>query len=154
MPNRHQERMFRQVNGPWADMLQGRTHRRVLVVATIAAIASMATAMPYVADRFWVLVATGLAFGAFAILLNLSLRGVFELKDELLDECQIAMRNRAYKAAYGFTIVFTVIAATTGAGLALQRQPAFSLAAFTFFVCVMAPRLYVAWVKDDDDAGE
>jgi hypothetical protein len=141
----YQQRMFGQVNGPLADKLQGRVQRRGLVVAATIAMAGLAALTPQVVDHYWLVAVVGSVFWVLAALLNLSLHGMFELKDEMLDEYQIAERNSAYKSAYGFALVFLVVVATTAAGAAVDRLVAFGIAAFAFYFCAMAPRLLLAW---------
>ena len=147
----YQQRMFGQVNGPFADKLQGRAQRRSLVIATAVSMAGLAALTPQVVDHYWLLAVVGTVFWTLAALLNLSLRGLFELKDELLDECQIAERNRAYKSAYGFALVFLLVVATTAAGAAVERMTAFGIAAFAFYFCAMAPRMLLAWNLGDEN---
>ena len=87
-------------------------------------------------------------------MLNLSLRGIFELDDELLDEHQIAVRNGSYKSAYGFALVFLVVITTIAIGLSLERRIAFAVAAFAFLISALAPRLVAAWWLEDNDERE
>lgn len=151
MSDSTQSRVYRQVNGPLADKLQRRSRRRLIVVLTVLAAAVVGFGIYTRGDRIeWMLLAT-VPFWSCVVLLNLSLRGIFELRDRNLDEQQIAVRNHAYKTAYGYTLVFMVLIATTAFAIDLDRIAAFSLAAFAFLTCALAPRLYTAWVMDDDD---
>ena len=149
---RHQERLYGRVNGPFADRLQKKAVRRAVVLATILGVAGMALAFLILNDRIWVLAATAFPLALCLGLLNLSLRGIFELDDAMLDENQISSRNSAYKTAYGLTLVFLVVVATAAAGLEPQRQALFSVAVFAFFISALAPRMLLAWNLEDDRA--
>jgi len=154
MNSRDQRRIFRHVNGPTADKLQDQQTRRVLVLACVASIAAVAIAFATFDNRFWLLVLASLPLGVATALLNFSLRGIFELKDELLDEYQISVRDKAYKSAYGFTLVFLVVVATAAAGAELDRVSAFALAAFAFLTCALAPRMLLAWRLENSHGGD
>ena len=146
----YQERLYLKVNGPLADRFQSRAMRRAVAVATIVAVGAMAVAFALHDNRFWMLAAASFPLAACMGMLNLSLRGIFELKEDRLDEYQISMRNRMYKTAYGFTLVFLVVVATTAAGLELEREVAFAVAMLAFFTSALAPRLFLAWNLDDN----
>ena len=124
-----QDHMFRQVNGPLADKLQRRGRRRAIVVATLASAILVGVAISAGGDRIVFMALASIPFWLCMLLLNLSLRGIFELSDARLDEHQIAIRNLAYKTAYGFTLVFLVIVVTVAAVIDLGRVPTFSVAA-------------------------
>jgi len=146
----HQERLYGQVNSRFADHLQIRPARRAVVLTMIATIAGVALAFLMLEKGFWMLAAAAVPLGVSMVLLNLSLRGIFELRDDMLDEYQISVRNNAYKTAYGLTLVFLVVVATVAAGMELQRQAAFAVAVFAFFMSALAPRMLLAWNLEDD----
>jgi MFS family permease len=154
MNTRFQDRMVRQVNSTFADRLQRRGRRRLIVIASVASAVLLGWAVNSGADRiaFWAL--ASVPFWACMMLLNLSLRGIFELDDARLDEHQLALRNGAYKTAYGFTLVFLVLVATVVAAVDLDRIGTFSVAAVAFLVSALAPRLIAAWRMEDVDDGE
>jgi hypothetical protein len=154
MSQQLQDRMLRQVNGSLADKLQRRGRRRLIVIASIASALLLGAAISSGADRiaFWMLACV--PFWLCMLLLNLSLRGIFELDDARLDEHQLAIRNESYKIAYGFTLVFLVLVATAVAAIDLDRIATFSVAAVAFLVSALAPRLIAAWRMDDNDDGE
>lgn len=154
MPEGIQDYMFRRVNGSLADRLQRRVRRRTIAVAAVLAAGAIAAALAADAGRLAWLVAAALPFWLAAFLLNLSLRGIFELADDRLDEHQVAVRDRAYKTAYGFTLVFLVVIATVATALAPDRTGLFSIAVFAFLTSALAPRLVAAWTLDDGDDGE
>jgi len=144
-----QNRMFRQVNGAFADKLQRRGLRRAIVVMTIASALLLGIAIDSGGDRVGFLALASIPFWLSMVLLNFSLRGIFELDDKRLDEHQIAVRNAAYKTAYGFTLVFLVLVATIAAALGPGRVEMFALAAVAFVICAVAPRLITAWRTED-----
>lgn len=149
-----QDRIFAQANGPLADRLQHRGLRRLIVALTLASALGVAIALYRAGDQIlWMLAAT-LPFWACAFLLNLSLRGIFELGDSHLDEHQVAVRNAAYKRAYGCTLVFLVLVVTTAAAIDAGRIGTFAVAAFAFLTSALAPRLIAAWVMDASDDEE
>ncbi len=145
-----QERLYSNVNGPFADRLQSRAARRTLVLATLLGAACVGVAFSNLEDGFWWVVAAAIVFELSILLLILSLRGIFELKDELLDEYQISVRNNAYKKSYGLVLVFLVLLATIAAGMDLPRHSLFGVAVFAFLVSALAPRLMSAWHLEDD----
>jgi len=151
MTSNLQKRMFGHVNGPMADRLQSRSRRRAIVLGSLAGAAATAAGIATVGDRIGWLLLAAIPFWIFAALLNLSLRGIFDLDDDLLDEHQIAVRNHSYKTAYGYALVFLVVIATTAVGLALERHIAFAVAAFAFLSGALAPRLVAAWMLEDAD---
>ncbi len=138
------------MNGPFADRLQNRAARRSLVLATLLGAAWVGVAFSNLEGGFWMLVAAAIVFESSILLLILSLRGIFELKDDLLDEYQISVRNNAYKKFYGLVLVFLVVLATIAAGMELPRRSVFSIAVFAFLVSALAPRLMSAWNLEDD----
>lgn len=149
-----QNRMFGQVNSRFADKLQYQSRRRALVLAAFVTAAMVGTGIALSGDQFlWMIVVT-IPFWLCAVLLNLSVRGIFELDDDLLDEHQIAVRDNSYKSAYGFALVFLVVVTTIATGMALERRFAFAVAAFAFLVSALAPRLVAAWRLEDDDECE
>ena len=154
MPQGFQERMFRQVNSTFADKLQARSRRRVIVLATVASALLVGAALNSGGDRIGFMALASIPFWLCMFLLNLSLRGIFELRDEHLDEHQVAVRNNAYKRAYGFTLIFLVLVVTVAAGADLGRIATFSTAAVAFLVSALAPRLITAWTLEDQDDGE
>lgn len=154
MTSLNQRRMQRQVNGRMADRLQKRWMRRLLVVAAILGAAGAASGLALFNGNFAVLIAAGVPFGVSAVLLNMSLRGIFELSNEQLDEFQTGLRNRAYKNAYGVGLIFLLVVATVLAGLQLDRTLNFSIAAFAFITSALLPRLIVAWQLEDSDGDE
>ena len=154
MPQGFQERMFRQVNSTFADKLQPRGRRRGIVIATLVSALVIGLAIDAGSDRVAFMALAAVPFWLCALLLNLSLRGIFELGEERLDEHQVAIRNNAYKRAYGFTLVFLVIVVTVAAGADLGRSANFAVAAVAFLVSALAPRLIAAWTLEDPDDGE
>lgn len=154
MSSKLQSLMFGQVNGALADRLQSRAIRRSMVVALLLAALLIGAGIVLMGDRFWVMLIVMLPFWAIAVLLNLSLRGIFELDDDLLDEHQIAVRNSSYKSAYGYALVFLVVVATIATGLSLERRYAFAVAAFAFLTGALAPRLVAAWSLEDSNDHE
>lgn len=149
-----QNLMFGQVNSRFADKLQYQVRRRVLVITAIATAALVGIGIALAGDRFlWMIVVT-IPFWLCTAVLNLSLRGIFELDDELLDEHQVAVRNDSYKSAYGFALVFLVVITTIAIGLSLERRIAFAVAAFAFLISALAPRLVAAWWLEDNDERE
>lgn len=149
-----QDRMLRQVNSSFADKLQRRSLRRLLVAATIGCALLLGMAINSGGDRIGFLVLASIPFWVSMVLLNFSLRGIFELDDERLDEHQVAVRNAAYKTAYGFTLVFLVLVVTVAAALDLDRIETFAVAAVAFMISAVAPRLITAWQAEDQYDGE
>jgi hypothetical protein len=98
----------------------------------------------------WRLPVVAIPFWGLAWLLNLSIRAIFELDDNLLDEYQLGLRNAAYKRAHGITLIFLLLVAVATGGLDLDRVQVFSVGMFAFLVAIMAPRMLVAWTMDDD----
>ncbi len=78
----HQERLYATVNGQFADRLQHTVVRRVAVLATIPAAAGVALAFLMLESGFWMLADAAVPLGVTVVLLNLSLRGIFELGDD------------------------------------------------------------------------
>lgn len=62
--------------------------RRAVLLATIPAAAGVALAFLLLENGFWILAAAAVPLGVSMVLLNLSLRGTFELGDDRLDEYQ------------------------------------------------------------------
>ncbi len=145
-----QERLYSNVNGSFADRLQNKTARRALVLATLLGAAWVGVAFSNLEGGFWWVVAAAIVFESSMLLLILSLRGIFELTDDLLDEYQISVRNNAYKNSYGLVLVFLVVLATIAAGMELPRHSVFGIAVFAFLVSALAPRLISAWNLEDD----
>ena len=145
-----QERLYGNVNGPLADRLQNRVARKTLVLATLLGAACVGVAFSNLEDGFWWVVAAAIVFELSILLLIFSLRGIFELKDDLLDEYQISIRNNSYKNSYGLVLVFLVLLATIVAGMDLPRHSVFGVAVFAFLVSALAPRLMSAWNLEDD----
>ena len=145
-----QERLYFNVNRPFADRLQNKAARRALVLATLLGAAWVGVAFSDLEGGFWWVVAAAIIFESSMLLLILSLRGIFELKDDLLDEYQISVRNNAYKNSYGLVLVFLVVLATIAAGMELPRHSVFGIAVFAFLVSALAPRLISAWNLEDD----
>ncbi len=145
-----QEKLYGNVNGPFADRLQNKAARRALVLATLFGAAWVGVAFSNLEDGFWWVVAAAIVFESSILLLIFSLRGIFELKDDLLDEYQISVRNNAYKASYGLVLVFLLVVATIAAGMELPRYSVFGIAVFAFLVSALAPRLISAWNLEDD----
>jgi len=154
MTSKLQNLMFGQANSEFADRLQSRSIRRSMVLALFMSAGLVGIGIATTGDRFWVMLLVTVPFWVMAALLNLSLRGIFELDDELLDEHQIAVRNASYKTAYGYALVFLVVVATVATGLALERRYAFAVAAFAFLTGALAPRLVAAWSLEDSDDSE
>ncbi|MDJ0652804.1 MAG: hypothetical protein QNJ40_01510 [Xanthomonadales bacterium] len=145
-----QDRMFRQVNSAFADRLQRRNRRRPIVVATLLSAVLIGLALNAGGDRIVFVALASLPYWLCMHLLNLSLRGIFELSDERLDEHQVAVRNNAYKTAYGFALVFMVVLVTVASVLDLDRPGTFAVAAFAFLTCALAPRMIAAWSLEDN----
>lgn len=154
MPQSLQDRMFRQVNSAFADRLQQRSRRRLIVVATIAAAIGVGFGIASGGDDIVYVSIASVPFWLCMVLLNLSLRGIFELDDAHLDEHQIAVRNHAYKTAYGFTLVFLVLVVTIASVVELDRIRTFALAASVFLICALLPRLITAWTAENGDDEE
>ena len=144
-----QDRMFRQVNSAFADKLQLRSRRRLIVIATIISSLGVGAALKTGGDDIVVVALATMPFWLCMVLLNFSLRGIFELDDTRLDEHQIAVRNNAYKTAYGFTLIFLVLVITVASVIDLEHPGTFGLAATAFFICALAPRLITAWRAED-----
>lgn len=154
MASKLQRTIFGQANSAFADSLQFRSIRRVIAVTSILAAALIGIGIAGFGDQFgWVLLVTA-PFWVLAALLNLSLRGVFDLQDELLDEHQITVRNASYKTAYGYALVFLIIVATVAFGMELEQRFAFAVAAFAFLTGALAPRIVAAWTLEDSDDSE
>jgi len=154
MPQIFQDRMFRQVNSSFADKLQRRSRRRMLVALTVFGAFLLGAAIYSGGDRIVFVSLASLPFWICTALLNLSLRGIFELDDTRLDEHQIAVRNHAYKTAYGFTLIFLILVVTVATVIDLDRVGTFSVAASAFLVSALAPRLITAWTTEDSDDSE
>ena len=149
-----QERMFRQVNSAFADKLQTRSRRRAVVIATLVSALLIGLAMNSGGDRIGFMALASIPFWLCMLLLNFALRGMFELDDGRLDEHQVAVRNQAYKTAYGFTLIFLVLVITVASVADLDRIATFSVAAVAFLISALAPRLITAWRAEDGDDGE
>ena len=143
--------MLRRVNGPLASRLQRRGQRRLLVLATLVNAGIVGVAMCSVGDRPALMGLAAVPYFVSMWLLNLALRGIFELSDERLDEHQIAVRNHGYKAAYGLTLVFLVVVVTASSVASLDRIGTFAVAATAFLVSALAPRMITAWILEDVD---
>lgn len=149
LSERYQNRMFRQVNSGFARRLQHRAPRRCIVLATLVNAASVGVVMLSAGDNpLWMGLAA-VPYFLTAFLLNLSLGGIFELSDERLDEHQVGTRNGGYKTAYALTLVFLVVVVTTSSVLDLGRIETFAVAATSFLICALAPRLITAWIAED-----
>lgn len=154
MHDRHQDWFFQRANGPLADRLQRRDRRRALVLCTIASALLVGGTIYLAGDRpGWVLLAM-VPYVLSAYGLTLSLRGIFELEDGRLDEHQIAVRNRAHRAAHGATLLFLILVVTVVGILDLDRRGLFSLASSAFLIGLLAPRFFAAWLLEDLDDGE
>ncbi|MEJ2127432.1 MAG: hypothetical protein P8X81_01145 [Woeseiaceae bacterium] len=154
MASKLQLRIFGQVNSPFADRLQTRSKRRGIVLGCIGGAAAIGAGIIAVVEHAaWVLLAA-IPFWGFAFLLNMSLRGIFELDDDLLDEHQIAVRNQSYKTAYGYALVFLLIVATAATAFDFERHVALGVAAFAFLTGALAPRLVAAWTLEEPDGRE
>ena len=91
MSSSFQERMFRQVNGNFAERLQNRFWRRAIVILAILSAVLVGVLIRAAGDQiFWVIPAA-FPYYLCVYLLNLSLRGIFELDDERLDEHRYCM---------------------------------------------------------------
>ena len=154
MTSKLQRRMFGQVNSAFADRLQARSRRRGIVLGCIAGAAAIGAGIIAVVNHAWWVLLAAVPFWSFAVLLNMSLRGIFDLDDDLLDEHQIAVRNHSYKTAYGYALVFLVVVATIATALDLERHVALGVAAFAFLTGALAPRLVAAWTLEDSDDRE
>jgi FtsH-binding integral membrane protein len=141
--------MFRQVNSAFADKLQRRSRRRLIVIATIVSAVGIGAAIAAGGDDIVFVALATVPFWLCMVLLNFSLRGIFELDDNRLDEHQIAVRNSAYKSAYGFTLIFLVLVITVASVVDLDRIRTFATAATAFFICALAPRLITAWTAEN-----
>ena len=150
----YQRHLERRANSRLADRLQRQSVRRVLAVGTILSALLIAWSFTIFQGRIWILLLASIPFDIFAILLTMSLRGIFELSDDQLDEYQIAERNRAYKMAYGVTLIFIVVLATAATALDLTRTQTFAVAVFAFLVSAFEPRLMMAWFMEDQDGDE
>ena len=144
-----QDRMFRQVNSAFADKLQLRSRRRLIVIATILSSIGVGAAIRAGGDDIVFVGLASMPFWLCMVLLNFSLRGIFELDDGRLDEHQIAVRNNAYKTAYGFTLIFLILVVTVASVIDLDRINTFAVAATAFLICALAPRLITAWAAED-----
>ena len=155
MPSLYQRHLARRVNGPLADRLQTRVRRRALAIATVASVAIAAWGIAVFDGRIWFLLLAALPLDVTAFLLIMSVRGVFELDDAQLDEYQIAERNRAYRTAYGTTLVFLVLVTLVAVTAQFDRSTTFAIAVFAFLVSALEPRLVLAWnMRDDIDERE
>lgn len=154
MASIYQKHIERRVNSSFADRLQAQSIRRVLALGTVLSAGLVAWALTAFDGNVALLASLSVPFGICAVLLTMSLRGIFELSDDQLDEYQIAERNRAYKLAYGVTVIFIVVLATTATGLDLPREQNFAIAAFAFLISVFEPRLIMAWYLEDPDGNE
>jgi hypothetical protein len=141
---------YKQMNGPAAAKLQQQTTRRLLVICVLASLVLIAFSANIAGEDVWLMSFVSIPTVIVAVLMNMSIRGIFELDDERLDEYQIGVRNDAYKTAYGFTLVFLLIVATALGGLQPERLQVFSVATAAFFTCALAPRMRVAWNMVDD----
>ena len=150
MLNQNRSYLLRLVNGHIAGKLQQQSIRRLLVLSILACLPLLAYTPAWRADRYWMLIAIDIPVIALVVALNMAIRGVFELNDELLDEYQTALRNRVYRTAYGYTLVFLVLIATTATGLSLERQSAFAVAVFAFLASALAPRMILAWNMENE----
>lgn len=150
----YQKHLEKRVNSRFADKLQSQSIRRFLALGTVLSALLIAYAFTIFDDNILLLLVLSIPFDVFAILLTMSLRGIFELADDQLDEYQIAERNRAYKMAYGVTVIFVVVLATTVTALDLPREQNFAIAAFAFLVSAFEPRLVMAWYLEDPDGIE
>jgi len=149
MTSAFQQSLCRAANSPAATRLQRRPTRRLLFTAMLLTLGFAALSMGEIPHDPLRLPAVIVPLLGIALLLNLSIGCLFELDEALLDEFQLALRNAAYKRAYGFALVFLLALATVAAGLDLDRIEIFAAATFAFLTVAMAPRLAVAWSMDE-----
>ncbi len=101
MPSKFSFYLLSTTRSKFSHKLQRLNVRRSLVTAGALWLLVMGLAFLYVYQNIWLLVAIDVPFLALAFLLTLSVYSLFELPDDELDELQVAIRNDAYKGAYG-----------------------------------------------------
>jgi hypothetical protein len=145
----YQDRLFNQANGVFAQSLQRRSRRRILVASLVVSVILVGAAIYTMGDRFHLVAIATVPYWLQVHLLNLSLQGLFELSDHRLDEYQVAVRNKAYELSHGMSLVFLVSVVTAAVVLQLDFVGQISTAAVAFLVSVLAPRMITAWVLAD-----
>jgi succinate dehydrogenase hydrophobic anchor subunit len=152
---RHADELMHDTHWDW---LRGLQARRTLVV--VLAVSLVATGILFIIGGSWgfaPLVASGVVF----IALRISVRSVADLPDELLDERQVRVRDRAYRGAFmslsgvvlvligvGFFWVVTSTREVDAARLLIDENDAFGVFWFSIGLCLALPSMVVAWAND------
>lgn len=136
------------------DRLRTRTARRTIVVALACALAL--TAIISVTTPGWVLLAIAPAV-ALWIALRLAVRTIADLPDELIDERQRAVRDRAYRSAFIALSALVVFGTMTifgwavfgtdegSVGLTIGADQAAGLMWCAIGVALSLPSMVIAW---------
>lgn len=140
-----------QLKGKIVPRFHRKPVRRLLAMALVIAAFGIAAAIYAAGDRIEVVSVATLPYWIVAYLLSLSLGGLFEGRDDALDEYQIGLRNRAYRRAFDVALVLLVVAVVAALVLQMTLPGIFAVAAFAFLTAIMTPRLLVVWNSEDVD---
>jgi 4-hydroxybenzoate polyprenyltransferase len=142
------------------DWLRSLRARRTLVVVLAASL--VATAALFISVGSWGFVALVVS-GVLFVGLRISVRSVADLPDELLDERQSRIRDRAYRGSFislsgvlisALAVGFIwVIATATDVNndttrLAIDENDAFGVFWFAIGLCLALPSMSVAWADE------
>lgn len=139
------------MNDPRFDWARPRSMRQLMVLAFIGLLIAT-TLLTWAFDNVFVILVMLLPFGFLMGCLNLSLRGLSELRSRDLDEREITFRSHAYALLY-WPGVFLGVAA----GVGLAKGDASGLELLTLAAAVSAfqlamglPTLWLAWTLPDE----
>ncbi len=141
---------IRMQNDSSFDSWRTRPRRRLLVLGVALGL------LAYVAGetaRLPLLTLGGLIlFGAAALLVRVTTRGVADYPADALDERQIAVRDNSYLQAYRFlggVVAVALLAVIAFAGPVVSRQVLLTALTATIFALVAAPSCVVAWTEKE-----
>ena len=146
------------VNSPFADKLQTRSRRRLIISLVFLWQPVVAAGFLLLRhDRVVPLLAAVAVQTVLFALMNMSTRGMYELCDSQLDEYQRAQRNAGYRSAYYFGLIWIMLIPAF-AGLVRGESDALLyilvFALLGFFWGLAAPQAAYAWNAPDDLDGE
>ena len=156
----HLARTFEDDRYDWTRNRRVR-HRLVLAEAALVGFLVVASLATGFADDGWnTYYVVGLAVGLFGFvplhsLLNLSIRGLYDRREQSLDEHQRSLRERSYKATSWWNAALT-LAAWAGAVAMLAATGRTDVAIYLGFLFWFASSLvaywHLAWTLPDEDA--
>ena len=147
------DRLFR---GPMVDWFQTPLRRRSVAIGVMLIHVATAGSLGLLTlDIVWPLIPAGIAAMYLMGMLNMSTRGIFELKEERLDEYQIALRDSAFRRAYYFSLIWIILTAPL-MGLVIDSEHSlmilivYIMLGFSWGMAL--PRVIVAWTQPADTA--